>query len=214
MERTMVRLPDLRPLLGWIAAAAATTLIIALVLLPPEQILGNVIKVIFLHGALVRVGLLLLGAAGLLGALALITRRDGLCGWTLASLEAGIVIWLAYIIASMVSTRMSWGEWIAWEEPRVRASFHVLWFTVACLGLALWVGHRTFTAAVTILAAIVAWVLVRGAILLRHPFDPIGTSSSNTYLTLYWVMVVALLVLAAILVRWLHERFPSAATHS
>ena len=48
-------------LLPLLAGAALIGLAVALWLIPPEQTLGNVIKVIFLHGALVRVGLLTFG---------------------------------------------------------------------------------------------------------------------------------------------------------
>lgn len=195
-------------LLPVLAGSALLGLGIALWLTPPEQTLGNVIKVIFLHGALVRVGLLTFAAAGILSLIYLFTRKPSLYTWAMAAQEGSVILWIVYALTSMISTRLSWGEWIAWEEPRVRASFHVLWFSIACLLLVLWMGNRTFAAFANLLVTVVAWTLIRGASIIRHPFDPIGTSGSSTYQMLYWVMVVALVVLAGVLVRWLHMKQP------
>jgi len=193
-------------LVPMLAAAASLGLAAALWLIPPEQTLGNVIKVIFLHGALVRVGLLTFAAAGILSLAYLVTRKPLLAVWTMAAQESAVIVWIVYALTSMVSTWLSWGEWIAWEEPRVRASFHVLWFSAACLLLVLWMGNRIFAAFANLLVAGVAWTLISGASIIRHPFDPIGTSGSSTYQMLYWVMVTALLVLAGVLVRWLYTK--------
>ena len=198
-------------LLPLLAGAALIGLAAALWLIPPEQTLGNVIKVIFLHGALVRVGLLTFAAAGILSLAYLFMRRPSLYAWAMAAQESAVILWIVYALTSMISTRLSWGQWIAWEEPRVRASFHVLWFSVACLLLVLWMGNRTFAAFANLLVTVVAWTLIRGASIIRHPFDPIGTSGSSTYQMLYWVMVVALLVLAGVLVRWLYMKQPPPA---
>ncbi|MBE2237525.1 MAG: hypothetical protein IAE81_07050 [Caldilineaceae bacterium] len=177
----------------------------ALWLMPPEQTLGNVIKVIFLHGALVRVALLTFGAAGALSLAFLLSRRAALLPWAMATQKGAVILWICYALTSMVSTWLSWGEWIAWEEPRVRASVHVLWFSMACLLLVLWMDNRYVAAAVNVLVTGVTWTLIRGATILRHPFDPIGSSGSEAYQTLYWVMVAALMVLAFVLVGWLHK---------
>ncbi|MBX2997703.1 MAG: hypothetical protein KF893_04270 [Caldilineaceae bacterium] len=54
-------------------------------LIPAEQTLGNIIKVIFLHGALVEVGLLVFAAAGLVGLAYLVWRTETLDRWTMRS---------------------------------------------------------------------------------------------------------------------------------
>lgn len=183
--------------LGLFALAASLWLI------PPEQTLGNVIKVILLHGALVRVALLVFAAAGVLSAAYLLTQRPRLYLWAMAAQKGAVILWVVYAVTSSISTRLSWGEWIAWEEPRVRASVHVLWFSIACLLLALWIGNRLLAAAINLLVTITTWILIRGASIIRHPFDPIGSSGSETYQMLYWVMAAALALLAILLVRWL-----------
>jgi len=196
--------------LNWLTLAAVAVgfaaLLGALWLIPPEQTLGNVIKVIFLHGALVRVALVVFAAAGILSVAFLLTHKPAFFVWAMAAQKGAVILWIVYALTSMVSTRLSWGEWIAWGEPRVRASFHVLWFSVACLLLVVWMGNRYLSAAVNVLVTLVTWTLIQGAAIIRHPFDPIGSSGSNTYQLLYWVMVAALALLSVLLVRWLHQR--------
>lgn len=181
-------------------------LAVALWLIPPEQTLGNVIKVIFLHGALVRVALLTFTAAGVISLGFILTRRIEWYAWAMAAQKGAVLLWIVYALISSISTWLSWGEWVAWDEPRVRASVHVLWFSIACLLLVLWMGNRVFAAVVNLLVTGVIWILIRGATIIRHPFDPIGASGSETYQTLYWVMVAALLWLTVLLMRRLYQR--------
>ncbi|HHY57964.1 MAG TPA: hypothetical protein GYA08_21305 [Chloroflexi bacterium] len=194
----------------WGAPALATLglagLATALWLIPPEQTLGNVIKVIFLHGALVRVALLVFAAAGALSLGFLLTRRNAWYAWAMAAQKGAVLLWIVYALTSSLSTWLSWGEWIAWDEPRVRASVHVLWFSVACLLLVVWMGNRLFAAVVNLVVTGVTWTLIRGAAIIRHPFDPIGASGSETYQALYWVMVAALLLLTGLVLRWLYSQ--------
>ncbi len=152
-----------------------------LALLPPEQILGDIVKAVFLHGALVQVGLAAFAAAGVLGAVYLVWRRESIYQWCFAAQQTAVILWVVYALSSMVTTYLAWGTPIAWDEPRVRASFHVLWFATACLALAFWLSNRLFTAVINIVVAVMVWYLVKGAGLLRHPMDPIGTSSSTAY---------------------------------
>lgn len=195
---------------AWVAplltAVGLIGLAAALWLIPPEQTLGNVIKVIFLHGALVRVGLMTFAVAGVLSLGFLLTRRVTFYAWAIATQQGAVLIWIVYAVTSSFSTWLSWGQWIAWEEPRVRASVHVLWFSIACLLVVLWIGNRYVTAAVNMLVTGVTWMLISGASIIRHPFDPIGTSGSGAYQVLYWVLVAALALLAVMLVWWLHTR--------
>jgi hypothetical protein len=143
------------------------------------------------------VGLAAFAAAALLGVAWLIRRSTALAAWCLAVQETAAGLWVAYALSSMVTTRLAWGEWIAWDEPRVRASLHVLWFCLACLLLVRWMRHPFFTAVANIVAGAAVWYLIKGAGLLRHPFDPIGGSNSFTYQVIYWLLVLTVLAAAA-----------------
>lgn len=178
-------------------------LTLLLILLPPEQTLGAVIKAVFLHGALVRTGLLLFAIGGLLGLAVLAWERPDLMAWTLAIQETAVLLWIAYALSSMVATKLAWGQWIAWDEPRVRASINVLWFCIVAWLLVRWVDNRYFTGLANLAVAIMAWVLIRGASLVRHPFNPIGDSSSSAYGWFFIAMGITVFLIAAQVARWL-----------
>jgi hypothetical protein len=182
---------------------AAVGLLLAL---PPEQMLGAVIRVIFLHGALVQVGLLVFAAAGILALVYLWQRDATVYSWLVAAQRTGLVVWVVYALSSMVSTYLAWGQWIAWDEPRVRASAGVLWFAVACWLLAWWVASPFFRALANIVLAGAAWWLIKGATIFRHPFDPIGESGSPTYRLIFVALLLVVLLIAALLMRSLRPK--------
>ena len=186
------------------ALAACTLLIIILVLaLPPEHALGHVIKVVFVHGALVQTGLLTFAAAGALGMTYVCLRRETLHTWCSASQKTGVIVWSVYMLSSMAVTYLAWGIPVAWNEPRVRISA-IIW--AVCL--AFWLlgrlaQSRMFTAILNVILAIAAWGLVKSAGILRHPSDPVGSSDSWSYKIIYAALGVIMLLMAVQITRWL-----------
>jgi hypothetical protein len=170
-------------------------LIVVLFLLPPERTLGDVIKLVLLHGALVRAALIAFAVAGVLGVLCLVSREPVWSRWCAATQATALLFWVANMLSSSLATRLTWGEWIAWGEPRVWATLHIFWLAAACLILVHWLNHRIFTGAANLVVALLSWGLINGATVVRHPFDPLGTSNSLTYQITYGMMVFLLLLL-------------------
>lgn len=181
-------------------------ILMLLFFLPPERILGDVIKLVLLHGALVRAGLIAFAIAGILGLICLVSKNPQWPRWCLATQVTALLLWIANMTSSSIATRLAWGEWIAWSEPRVWATIHVLWLATACLLLVVWLNHRFFTGITNLIVAGLTWGLIKGASLVRHPFDPLGSSHSLTYQAMYLAMVLVLLIMAWQCVRWLHQR--------
>ena len=176
---------------------------VLLLLLPPERTLGNTIKAVYIHGALVQTGLLAFGAAGLLGLAYLARSRESLHQWCLAVQKTAVAMWVAYALSSMLATYLAWGVAIAWNEPRVQASAKVLGVCVAFLMLVLWIGHRQFTAVVNVVMAVLAWWLTKSAINLRHPLNPLGSSDSVAFKWFFVAILFVVLLMALQLARWL-----------
>lgn len=183
-------------------AAFGILSIVLIVALPPEQTLGHIIKIVFVHGALVQTGLLTFAAAGLIGAASLVTRREALYSWCSAAQKSGVIVWNVYIVSSVVVTYLAWGIPVAWNEPRVRISA-IIW----AAALAFWLLGRLaqsqmFTAVLNVVLAIAAWGLVKSVGILRHPFDPIGSSDSPVFKLIYAVLGVIMLLMTIQLTRW------------
>lgn len=200
-SRTRVAKPSLIRAAVWLAALA-----ILLGLSPSEKTLGGVVKLVYLHGALVRAGLLAFSIAGVLGAIALITARLWAIQWGRAVGHAALVIWVLYAVSSMVVTYLAWGVAIAWGEPRVRVSAQILMAALAFWALALFVTHWRIQAALNLVLGALAWILVRSAGVVIHPVDPIGGSSSVAIRTFYAGIVACVILLAFELALWLKSR--------
>lgn len=185
----------------WLTALAAL-----LTLSPSEKTLGDVVKLVYLHGALVRTGLLAFTVAGALGAAALIMRADIAARWSESVGHAALVVWTVYVLSSMVVTYLAWGVAIAWSEPRVQASAHIFLATVAFWILSYLLQSNRATALLNVVLAVLAWVRVRSAGVVIHPVDPIGGSASVAIATFYAGIVLCVILLACELVLWFRAR--------
>ena len=173
---------------------------------PAEQTLGNVVKLIYLHGALARTGLVAFGMAGLLGLATLLLSRPSLNAWCDAAGKTALAIWIVYSLSSMLSTYAAWGVFIAWNEPRVAASIQVLIAALLVTGANLFVDHPRFTAATNLLLGGLAWWLTQRAAIIRHPFNPIGDSDSAAIKGFYAALLLACFALAAFILFWFRRR--------
>lgn len=185
----------------WLGALA-----ILLVLSPAEQTLGQIVKLVYLHGALVRTGLLAFTAAGVLGVIALVSRRSWAIVWGHAVGNSALVIWLIYVLSSMLVTYLAWGVAIAWGEPRVQASGQILLAAVVFWAVSLSLRDWRVQAGLSILMGGLAWILVRSAGVVIHPVDPIGGSASTAIKVFYAGIVACVLLLAFELALWMRNR--------
>ena len=212
-----------------LAAGLFLLLLIWVAFAPAESRLGNLVKLVYVHGALVWTGLLTFSLAGLLGLVALgvrylgagarsadITpqderahlrmRTDRAGVWYRGTESAGLaalIIWIVYVISAMMVTGLAWGQVIAWNEPRVRATGLILLAGIVLFVVARFVNHHDFTAAVNLLMGLVPWILVAQADVIRHPVDPIGGSGSAAIQGFYWLILLTVAGLAGTFIAWL-----------
>jgi hypothetical protein len=190
-------------ILPLLAVSLLVLLVIWILLSPSDTRLGNLVKLVYVHGALVWTGLLTFSVAGLLGLAALVVRRPI---WYRGAQSAGLaalIVWCVYVISAMAVTGLTWGQVVAWHEPRVQATGLILVAAVLLFGVTWLVKQRDFTALVNLIMGIVPWVVVQRAEVIRHPVDPIGGSESAAIQIYYWLIVFTVAGLAAILVAWL-----------
>jgi hypothetical protein len=137
---------------------------------------------------------------------ALVVRRPTWFRGTRAAGMAALIVWIVYVISSMAVTQLTWGQLIAWNEPRVRATGLILVAAVVLALVAWLVDHGGFTAVVNVIMGVVPWVVVRQAGVIRHPVDPIGGSGSAAIQGFYLLIVITVGALAATLIAWLWAR--------
>jgi hypothetical protein len=175
----------------------------ALILLwmPAEKTIGQVIKIVYLHGALSRAGMIGFLTAGLAGLAYLIRPKQALGQWSRALLISGWGFWAAHFLVSMPATRLTWGPWIAWGEPRVTMTLQVLAAGLLVILVTWLIRDLRFAAAADLLFSIAFAVLAARTGVLRHPLDPIGTSPSELLRLVYLALLVPV-VGAMLLVAW------------
>jgi hypothetical protein len=167
-----------------------------LLLLPPENSLGHIIKGVFVHAALVQTGLILFSIAGILGVISFFQKKNSWSDWTLASQKAALTIWTLYILSSMIVTYLAWGVAIAWDEPRVRSSAEVWLLAILFFVLVMWIRNQKFTAIVNMTIAIATWILIKSAGMIRHPLDPIGTSDAIMFKIFYLIIFIEIFLIS------------------
>jgi len=172
-----------------------------LFVLPPEKNLGKVIRVVYIHAVLVQTGLLLFSAAGLIGLLSLFRKSDHTHALLLAMQKTGLLIWSIYLVSSAVVTRLAWGIWVAWEEPRVVAGICIWLTALLFFALVLWIGNDQFSALANLALAIIAVWLTKTSGTIRHPLDPIGESNSLLLKMIFFLLFFIVLVLAVQCIR-------------
>lgn len=203
-----------------LAGALLVLLGLWLVLAPAESRLGNVIKLVYVHGALVWAGLLTFTVAGGLGLVALAVRYLGRSArraavWYRGAQSASVaalVVWIVYVVSSILVTGLTWGQWIAWGEPRVQATALILGAGLAFFAVARLVDHQDFSAMVAVVMGILPWVMVHQANAIRHPVDPIGGSESSAMQLYFLLIELTVMLLAATLIAWLWVRAERRAT--
>jgi len=174
-----------------------------LALIPAEKTLGQVIKIVYLHGALSRAGMLGFILSAVAGLAYLLLRRLTLVRWSQALMWSGWVFWTAHFLVSMPATRLTWGPWIAWGEPRVSMTLQVIAAGLVVILVSWLVQNPYFTAAADFLFGGAFLFLAEQTGVLRHPLDPIGTSPSATLRMLYLALLVPVVTATFVLAwRW------------
>lgn len=173
----------------------AWVLLVGLVLwlAPNEKTLGNVIKFVYFHVALVWTGMVLLYLAGALGVWVLIRPKPVVVHWMRWIAWVGLGFLAAAFLVSLPAQILAWGG-IAWQEPRTAAILRLLAVAVIVQVANTWLHQPRLEGLLnTLLAGLMAWLLSATPLQL-HPRDPIGTSTSLAIpLTFYGLTAICLL---------------------
>lgn len=172
--------------------AAAIFLVTALA--PLEKTLGTSARVIYLHGAWVWSAMITILAAGAVGLVALLARREVLHAWSRALGRAGIVLWVTFLPMSLYVMQISWNG-IYLDEPRFRIPFNF-----AVVGTLLQVGLSFFkpvwTSLANLLYGAALFLAMRSVETILHPDAPILNTESRGIQIFFAVLVILILLWA------------------
>lgn len=205
----------LTPKRAGIAAVVLLAVLAVLVLLSPaEAQLGNLIKIIYLHGALARVGIYAILLAGVLGLVYLIRPRAALLRWSNGVQVAGLIAFVTHFALSVIPTHETWGMWIAFDEPRTQMSLQIIGVGIIVVLVRRLVNDDRLSGLANALLGIAVLLLNVRTGVLRHPLNAIGDSTSTAIQGFYFGIVLACAALVALLAWYLTYRAASSPTSS
>jgi hypothetical protein len=171
---------------------------------PQEQTLGVYARIVYLHGVWVWASLAAFVAAGAVGLLGLLARRDTLNRWSRALGRTGLFFWITYLPISMWAMQTSWnGLFLA--EPRFRMAL-----IFAITGLLLQMGltlleNPAWASAVNLVYVIVLFLVLGNTQNVMHPPSPIINSDAPRIQAFFALMFALMLLAAWQVARWWHN---------
>lgn len=144
---------------------------------PRDQTLGDAVKAIYLHGALVRVGEVTFVLAVILGVVYLVGGQAWAWAWSWAAQRTALLLWLGYYLSSLATMTLAWGG-ISWVEPKFVAASQTLAAAMGCFALAYVLERPRLTALLNIAVGVFVVARVSLAPPIFHPANAIGESGS------------------------------------
>ena len=186
----------------------ALCLIAALVVwfAPPEKTMGDGIRPVYVHVALIWTAMLGMLIMALIGVAVVATGRVAWIGWMQTVGWVSFGFFLASQLASVWAQLVNWNG-IFWDEPRTQITLRVAVIFLVVLIANHWLPWprlRGLSVAIPIALMLAA---LRFSPLILHPRDPISVSSSSP-IQLTFVVLFGLCLAAAAQIVWLLRRRP------
>ncbi len=171
---------------------------------PPERTLGVNVRVVYLHGAWVWTALLGFAASALAGLIGL-WRRGRWPQRSVAIGQAAAFFWVTYLPLSLWAMQTNWNG-LFLQEPRWRVGLDFAIIALLLQGAILLFDRPRLAGALNAgFFAALAWTLSRTEQVM-HPPSPIASSGSSSIRGFFALLVLACLLAAWQLVRWLEAR--------
>ncbi len=176
--------------------------IILILISPEDKELGQVLKLIYTHGALISTGLFLFTGAGLLGIISLF-RKNSDFSLLFAIEKTGIIFWIAATITGTITSGLAWGG-IFWGEPRLQAMILISMISISIYFLSTATERPEVISLLGIGLSLSVWILIIRAGRIMHPDNPFGVSEPS--IKGFFVLITFIfLVISILTVRWLTQ---------
>lgn len=174
-----------------------------LILLSPEdKDLGVVLKLIYLHGALVTSGLSLFTAAGLVSLITLFRSRMNF-RLLFAIEKTAVIYWVAATIIGDLTSVFAWGG-INPGEPRFAATIIISLVSVGVYFISTSIDDRKIISLLGIGLAMSVWAIMGSAGKILHPDNPFGASEPSIR-TFFFLISLVFLAASVLTVRWIKK---------
>lgn len=173
-----------------------------IILSPEDKELGSILKLIYLHGALVISGLSLFAAAGLVSMISLF--KNGMKFKTLFAIEkTAIIFWVAATIIGDLTSLFAWGG-INPGEPRFTATIIISLVSLGVYFISTSIDDRKIISLLGIGLAVSVWGIMGSAGRILHPDNPFGASEPSIK-TFFFLISLVFLIASVLTVRWIKK---------
>jgi len=194
-------------------ALAVVGCVISILSIPPDAMLGKMVRFVMFHGGSTWVNMGTFTLAGLFGLAYMFGVRRAL-PWNEAFRWLSLGLWVVNTVLGILSMKILWGG-ILWDEPRLLMTFGILAGSVVTLALQLIFDRPTIPAVCDALLAGSLWFLVLVLPNLFHPDSPVFSSGDPAFIIGFFGMVgtiaVAVLSIAVLVARRDDGRSAAAA---
>lgn len=171
---------------------------------PEELTLGAGIRTVYIHVAMIWVGMAALTGAGALGLGALLTARAGLARAARTAGWLGLLFYAAGLALSVLAASVNWGGPF-WQEPRMAAGINILVAGLLTQAAGYWFPSQRFRGFLHLVVAVLMFLVMALTPLVLHPRNPIGTSNAMGIQATFAVLFALCAVLAVWLVWYRRE---------
>ncbi|NJD76132.1 MAG: hypothetical protein FIB08_03405 [Candidatus Methanoperedens sp.] len=173
--------------------------ILLILIAPEDRELGQILKLIYLHGALVNTGLFLFSAVGLLSLASLFRNSPGF--FLLFAIEkTAIIFWVAATVTGNITSWLAWGG-IFWGEPRLQAMITISLISISIYLISSASENPRTISFLGIGLALSVWILIVRAGRIMHPDNPFSISEYSIRL-FFIVITLVFLVTSILAIRW------------
>ncbi len=156
---------------------------------PAERTLGERIKVVYVHVALIWTGMLGFTLAGLLGILMLFIEKKHWQKWNRVLSWVSLTWFAGGVATSILAAKVNWGV-IYWQEPRMLSSLQFLAVaTLVLVAKSLFPWYRVRGTLSAVLAFLLIWSSL-GVPHVVHPKNAILESSAITIQLTFLAMFI------------------------
>jgi hypothetical protein len=188
---------------SWQVGGLLVIITVVTLLGPAERTLGSAARIIYLHGALVWVAIMVFAIAALLGAAGLLARRLWLHDLSRVAGQVALIFWSGYLPLSMWAARATWGR-VFLADPSFQRAFRILAVTVI-VQVIIWLLPRPawrVSALNLIPFSFLAFQLYRTQQFM-HPESPIRNAESPLIQIYFYALSALCALLALAISRWL-----------
>jgi len=173
------------------------------ILSPEDRELGSILKLIYLHGALITAGLSLFTAAGIVSIISLFRSRMKF-KLLFAIEKTAVIFWVAATIIGDFTSVLAWGG-INPGEPRFAATIIISMLSVGVYFISTSIENPKLISLLGIGLAISVWAIMGSAGRILHPDNPFGASEPSIRI-FFFLITLVFLAASVLAVRWMKKQ--------